>query len=81
MRDCARDVRQRCPAYDRPENEPVLWRHLNLFAREATDQLALAAERDVRHYMELRFQYSHELFAKDLALRDILINQYVASGP
>jgi hypothetical protein len=74
MRDFARDVRQRFPAYDRPENEPVLWRHLNLFAREATDQLALATERDVRHYMELRFQYSHELFAKDLALRDILVN-------
>ena len=77
MRDCARDFRQRFPAYGRPENESVLWRHLNLFAREATDQLGLATERDVRHYMELRFRYSQESFTKDGALRDILVNRRV----
>lgn len=77
MRDCARDFRQRFPAYDRPENESVLWRHLKLFAREATDQLGLATERDVRHYMELRFRYSQESFTKDGALRDILVNRHL----
>ncbi|WP_423762323.1 hypothetical protein [Burkholderia sp. NLJ2] len=77
MRDCARAFRQRFPAYDHPDNEPVLWRYLAHFANEATDQLALTTERDVRHYMELRFRYSHELFAKDATLRDILIQRQV----
>lgn len=77
MRDCAREFRQRFPAYDRPDNELVFWRRLNLFAHEASEQLALATERDVRHYMELRFQYAHEFFAKDVALRDILVNREV----
>ncbi|WDD93484.1 hypothetical protein Bsp3421_003569 [Burkholderia sp. FERM BP-3421] len=41
------------------------------------DQLALTAERDVRHYVELRFQYPHEFFAKDAALRDIFLKRQV----
>ena len=77
MRDCARDVRQRFPAYGRPENESVLWRHLNLFTSEATDQLGLVTERDVRHYLELRFRYAQESFTKDVALRDLLVNRQV----
>ncbi|WP_342705340.1 hypothetical protein OHZ10_31760 [Burkholderia arboris] len=77
MRDCARAFRQRFPAYNHPDNEPVLWQHLAHFANEATDPLALTTERDVRHYMELRFRYSHELFAKDATLRDILIQRQV----
>lgn len=75
MRDCARDFRQRFSAYGLPENEPVLWRHLNLFVREATDQLALATERDVRHYLELRFSYPQAFFAKDVELREILVRR------
>ncbi|WP_124471213.1 hypothetical protein [Burkholderia ubonensis] len=77
MRDCARELRQRFPAYDHPDNESMLWRHLGHFANEATDQLALTVERDVRHYMALRFQYPHELFAKDATLRDILLQRQV----
>ncbi|KWC81293.1 hypothetical protein E2P84_19150 [Burkholderia cepacia] len=77
MRDCAREFRQRFPAYGHPENEPALWRHLNHFANEATDQLALTTERDVRHYMELRFQYPHDFFAMDATLRDILLQRQV----
>ncbi|KUY92257.1 hypothetical protein WS48_25445 [Burkholderia sp. RF7-non_BP1] len=77
MRDCARRFRHRFPAYDHPDNEPVLWRYLNHFANEATDQLALTTERDVRHYMALRFQYPHDFFAKDSTLRDILLQRQV----
>lgn len=77
MRDCAREFRQRFPAYGNPDNEPVLWRYLKRFVSEATDQLALTTERDVRHYMELRFQYPHEFFAKDATLRDVLLQRQV----
>ncbi|PAK10667.1 DUF4123 domain-containing protein [Burkholderia ubonensis] len=77
MRDCAREFRQRFPAYDHPDNEPMLWRYLAHFANEATDQLALTTERDVRYYMALRFQYPHDYFAKDSILRDTLIRRQV----
>ncbi len=77
MRDCAREFRRRFPAYDHPDNEPILWRHLTHFVNEATDRLALTTERDVRHYMALRFQYPHERFAKDATLRDILLQRQV----
>ncbi|AYQ41438.1 hypothetical protein CVS37_26055 [Burkholderia lata] len=77
MRDCAREFRRRFPAYDHPGNEPKLWRHLAHFAGEATDQLALVTERDVRHYMGLRFRYLHEYFAQDAALRDVLLQRQV----
>jgi len=72
MRDCARDFRQRFPEYDHPVNESALWRHLSIFASEARDQLALTTERDMRHYMALRFQYPHEFFTKDTTLQAIL---------
>lgn len=77
MRDCAREFRRHFPAYDHPDNEPMLWRHLAHFAGEATDQLALVTERDVRHYMALRFRYPHEYFSQDAALRGALLQRQV----
>jgi len=75
VRDCARSIRRQTPAYEDPENEPALWRRTNLFVREAADQLALTLERDVRHYVDLRFRYPQAPFVKDNALREILINR------
>lgn len=77
MRDCAREFRQRFPAYDHPDNEPLLWQHLTHFANEATEQLGLSTERDVRHYMALRFAYSHESFTKDPELKRMLMAKEV----
>ncbi|WP_342705465.1 DUF4123 domain-containing protein [Burkholderia arboris] len=77
MRDCAREFRHRFPVYDHPDNEPVLRRYLIHFANEAIDRLALTAERDVRHYMELRFRYPHDFFATDASLRNILLQRQV----
>ncbi len=77
VRDCARNIRQRTPAYDDPKNEAVLWRCLDLFMHEAADQLALTLERDVRRYVDLRFRYPQALFVKDNALREILTSRHI----
>lgn len=77
MRDCGRTIRQQTPAYDDPKNEPVLWLHLDLFVQEATDQLALTMERDIRHYVDLRFRHPQDFFAKDNVLRAILTQRHV----
>ncbi|SEI38769.1 DUF4123 domain-containing protein [Achromobacter sp. NFACC18-2] len=77
MRDCVRGFRQHIPAYAHPDDEPALWRHVDLFVKEATDQLALTTERDVRHYLELRLRYPQEFFVKDAALRGVLVKRHV----
>lgn len=77
MRDCVRSVRQQTPAYKDPKNEPAVWRHADMFVREATDQLALTLERDVRRYVELRFRYPQDFFAQDSALREILTKRHI----
>ncbi|CAB3827196.1 DUF4123 domain-containing protein [Achromobacter animicus] len=77
VRDCVRSIRRQTPAYDDPEHEPALWRRTHLFVREAADQLALTLERDVRHYVDLRFRYPQDFFAKDSVLRDILSERHI----
>ncbi|AVJ30574.1 DUF4123 domain-containing protein [Achromobacter spanius] len=77
VRDCARSIRRQTPAYGDPKNEPALWRRTDLFVREAAEQLALTLERDVRHYVDLRFRYPQEFFAKDSELRGILIERHI----
>ncbi|EHK68160.1 DUF4123 domain-containing protein [Achromobacter arsenitoxydans] len=77
MRDCARETCQRIPAYGLAENERVLWGNLSCFVGEATDQLALTAECDVRRYVALRFEHPQEFFAKDAALREILVKKHL----
>ncbi|MDH0685950.1 DUF4123 domain-containing protein [Achromobacter animicus] len=77
VRDCVRSIRRQTPAYDDPEHEPALWRRTDLFVREAADQLALTLERDVRHYVNLRFRYPQDFFAKDSVLRDILSERHI----
>ncbi|WP_312431133.1 DUF4123 domain-containing protein [Achromobacter sp.] len=77
VRDCVRSTRRQAPAYDNPENEPALWRRTDLFVHEAADQLALTLERDIRHYVDLRFRYPQEFFRKDSVLREILIERHI----
>ena len=77
VRDCVRSIRRQTSAYDDPENEPALWRRTGLFVREAADQLALTLERDVRHYVDLRFRYPQDFFANDNVLREILIERNI----
>jgi len=77
VRHCVRSIRRQTPAYDDPKNETALWRRTDLFVREAADQLALTLERDVRHYVDLRFRYPQDFFAKDGVLRKILIERHI----
>ena len=77
VRDCVRNIRQQTPAHHDPNNEPVLWRRVDLFIREAADQLALTLERDVRHYVDLRICYPQDFFAKDNVLREILTSRLI----
>lgn len=77
MRDCMRDFCKRIPACGDPRNQAMIWRHLGLFVREATEQLALTTERDVRHYLELRVRYPQALFVNDAELRGVLVNRHV----
>ncbi len=78
MRDCVRSVRQQTPAYNDPKNDPALWRHADLFVREAADQLALTLERDVRRYVDLRFRYPQAAFSTDNALREMLTSRHIS---
>ncbi|MFJ3462396.1 DUF4123 domain-containing protein [Achromobacter spanius] len=77
VRDCMRNIRQQTPAYDDPNDDPVLWRRVDLFIREAADQLTLTLERDIRHYVDLRFRYSQDFFANDGVLREILTKRHI----
>ncbi len=77
VRDCVRSIRRQTPAYDDPKHETALWRRTDLFVREAADQLALTLERDVRHYVDLRFRYPQDFFATDGVLRNILIERHI----
>ena len=77
MRDCVRSVRQQTPAYNDPKNDPALWRHADLFVREAADQLAFTLERDVRRYVDLRFRYPQAAFSTDNALREMLTSRHI----
>lgn len=79
MRDCAREFRQRFSAYGLPDQQPQLWRYLAQFAHEASEELGFSTERDLRHYMALRFAYPPSCFAKDSALWELLMARQLDS--
>ncbi|MFD4841306.1 DUF4123 domain-containing protein [Achromobacter sp. NPDC058515] len=78
MRDVEREFNRRFPEYANAESQPLLVAHMATFAHEAQHQLAFSTERDIRHYMALRFQYPQDFFAKDTDLKAILVRREVA---
>jgi hypothetical protein len=79
MRDCAREFRQRFPAYAAPEQQAQLWQKLLQFVQEARAPLGFTKEADLRHYMALRLAYPPACFAEDSALWELLMNPQLDS--